>query len=361
MLKDLDKRQQETAGADAMQVSVNSANQSPKSLMMIVIILVLLNIIGFLSWSIYQSNEDSPSYASKGTQSPQAPILVKEAPEPTKTIDINKANLKTSKNKTIQDNSSVDPVVVDEINKQVIEPSLSLSTKPKAIEQVKAADIKSDIKTVVKKDDAPGDSKPKDSHLSISRTQFSPKSLIKQKVARAEKALEHKDIAKAESLYEEVLILDPNHKLSRKKLAALWFGREELSNAINILSQGINLDSQDKEMRVMKARIYLSKGAMEQAYSTLKPLHYVDDVEYQSLLAQLAQELQQHPETVAAYFKLTQLQPHIGRWWLGLAAAYDSSSHFDEAKLAYKTALDKSNLSISSAKFAHQRIQALGE
>jgi MSHA biogenesis protein MshN len=197
--------------------------------------------------------------------------------------------------------------------------------------------------------------------MSVSRRQLTTKELVEQKQTRAEKFLNLNEITKAEQLFEELLINDPNHKQARKKLAALWFGRQSYQQALNLLSQGISLDSQDGELRLMKARIHLKQGQKEAAYNTLKPLTAFESEEYQVMLANIAQQIEQYPSAIGAYQVLIKMKPYSGRWHLGLAIVYDKNSQFELAVKEYGLALTKADLSASSAKFAEQRMQALGE
>ncbi|MGV2870456.1 tetratricopeptide repeat protein [Colwellia sp. E150_009] len=197
--------------------------------------------------------------------------------------------------------------------------------------------------------------------MSVSRRQLTSSELIVQKLARAEKSINNNDIIKAEQLFEDILIIDPNQKQARKKLAALWFGRQAYQQAVNLLSQGIAIDKFDSEMRLMKAQIQLKQGQETAAYNTLKPLASIEQKEYQVMLANIAQKIEQYPSAIMAYQVLIKMQPDNGRWYLGLAIVYDKNSQFSLAVNAYALALAKADLSASSVKFAKQRMQALGE
>lgn len=197
--------------------------------------------------------------------------------------------------------------------------------------------------------------------ITVSRRQLTPSELVEQTLIKAEKAIANNDIAKAEQLFEEILIIDPNQKQARKKLAALWFGRQSYQQAVNLLSQGIAIDQLDSEMRLMKAQIQVKQGQPEAAFNTLKPLNSLEQEEYQVMLANLAQQVEQFPSAIMAYQVLIKMQPYSGRWYLGLAIVYDKNSQFPLAVNAYTLALSKADLSASSAKFAKQRMQVLGE
>ena len=202
---------------------------------------------------------------------------------------------------------------------------------------------------------------PTKSKMLVSRRQLSSKELVAQKLVRAEKSIKANDITKAEQLFEEVLIINPNHKQARKKLAALWFGRKSYQQATNLLSQGISLDRNDAELRLLKARIHLQQGQHRAAFDSLKPLPNLKQQEYQVMLANVAQQIEQYDSAIQAYKVLIDMQAYSGRWHLGLAIVYDKNSQFSLAAAEYALALTKSDLSVASAEFAQQRMQALGE
>lgn len=197
--------------------------------------------------------------------------------------------------------------------------------------------------------------------MSVSRRQLSADELAEQKITEAEKALTAKQIEKAEQLLEDAIIIRPSDSQTRKKLAALWFGRQAYQDAVNLLSQGIALNNQDSSLRIMQARIYLKQGQVTSALNTLKPLAHLKDEQYQIMLANTAQQAQQSRVAVNAYKMLITMQPNIGRWHLGLAVLYDQNSQFTLASTAYKTALTKNDLSVSSERFVNDRIQAIGQ
>jgi len=203
--------------------------------------------------------------------------------------------------------------------------------------------------------------KPKTNAMSVSRRQLSADELAQQKLAHAEKALAAKQVSKAESLLEDVVIITPNDSQTRKKLAALWFGRQAYQDAVNLLSQGIALNAKDSSLRQMKARIHLKQGQVTAALNTLKPLAHLNDEQYQIMLANTAQQANHYQTAAEAYKMLIKMQPEMGRWQLGLAVLYDKNSQFDLATKAYKTALIKNDLSVSSEQFVKERIQAIGQ
>ncbi len=147
---------------------------------------------------------------------------------------------------------------------------------------------------------------------------------------------------------------------ARKKLAALWFGRQSFNDAINLLSQGIALAPDNSEFRSMQAHIYLQQGRLKQAYNSLKPLADLPQQEYQLLLVNISQQLSEYNAAIKAYKILLGIQPENSRWHLGLAIIYDKASQFALAVKEYNLALAQGGLSQDSDHFTNQRLQVLG-
>lgn len=377
MLKDLDKRQSEQAGVTNVAVPVQARMSGSKVLLIIVLVIIIFNVIGILGWKLYSENQqlrtqvDNAAMASQAEKNAVEAVIDESANKTSAvtlavtekpTAEIATANeildekaasvqAETSKiaSKMVFDNKNVSVDIVEKITeseKSVDESAQVVVTALNVAEPVAAKSRQAD--------------EPKSS-LTISRTQLSPQALATNKIAEAEQAIERNDIVKAESLFEEVLLVMPEHQMARKQLAALWYGKKSYQNAVNLLSQGIALAPQAEEMRIMSARIYFEQGQPRQAYNILKPLSHSVNTELQALLANTAAELNEHDNAALAYGKLIALEPNVGRWWLGSAVSLDSLGKFVPARDAYKQAIALSNLSMSAMQFARQRLIELGE
>jgi MSHA biogenesis protein MshN len=368
MLKDLDQRQADQEGSSNFNVPVDSSSSNKNILFISLIVIVLLNAGGIFVWQMYVENQalkvskalkinDSEKPVLKNSKLENSANAVKsESTSKANSSNVNTGLLKNQQNKTeiaqvsAQSNTPINKVIQDKVNK--VEMALATMSTETPYSNNQPASVTSTPLPVTK------------STLRISRKELSPDELAKQKLIRAEQALANKDIAKAESLFEDVLLVIPEHKSARKQLAALWFGRKAYSDALNLLSQGINLSPNDSEFRLMKARIYLKNNRIRQAFTILNNIPNVNDVinvEYQSLRATMAQQLNEFSFSAEAYQILVSIEPSSSRWWLGLGVALDSNSEFEQASLAYKTALNKNGLSGSAENFARQRITELGE
>jgi len=379
MLKDLDQRQAEQAPEQSSHTVPVVANNSSKQMILVaLVIIVLLNIIGLFFWQLYNENQSLKAVQKANarpvnTFKPQIKAAtvaiqsIKAEPFETKIVEKSLAEAKP-----VEINNNKAELILPKVDVISVEP---IKTAPQAI--VKANKQKKIpvpvsglieeqqvIANNVKTNDLNNQTQPEPNSqpsLTISRREMSPKDLAKQKFSRAEQAILGNNINKAEQLLEEILLLEPEHKPARKQLAALWFGRKSFQPALNLLSQGIAFSPQDSEYRLMQARIYLNQGQKSSALQILMVLADSSNVEYQALLANTAQQQGQFPQAITAYQQLVKLQENKGRWWLGLAIAFDSNSQFIKAEQAYQMAINQQNLSASAAGFARKRLTELGE
>jgi len=369
MLKDLDKRAPEQGQAPTTIVE-NQKSSTFKIVLISVVVLLCLNALGFYIWNLQeqvaksrienviqtapsQSNEVKKQKIST-TESVEQP-LANQASQPTQqvatSIESVGSVLASSSNKVIPSEiKSVDHAALAATS----QPSTEMPTEPPEAEKAVTETLSHQPSKVIKPEVAK-------SKMSVSRRQLTSKELIEQKLIKAEKLISLNELTKAEQLFEDVLIIKPEHKEARKKLAALWFGKKAYQQAVNLLSQGIAIDRQDGELRLLKARVLLKQGQHKAAYHTLKPLDSLENEEYQVMLANIAQQTEQFSSAIIAYQVLIKMQPYSGRWHLGLAITYDKNGQFLLAINEYALALTKANLSASSAEFAEQRMQALGE
>jgi len=275
----------------------------------------------------------------------QSVIKTLASETPTKSFIVNKAP-NAILDKAIGDNSVADK------SAQISQPAVVLTSPLVVLTANNAATTKPKVE------------KAQGSTMEITRKQLTPKTLAKQKMSQAKEAVDNNDISKAEQLFQDVLLILPSEKGARKQLAALWFGRQSYQAALTLLSRGIVLDPNDNELRLLKAQIHIKRKQNFAAFQVLQAhpaLDTISDVNYQSVLANQAQGSKQYQFAINAYLRLTRLQQHIGRWWLGLAIAYDSNSQFSLAKKNYRTALNKHDLSGSARQFVTQRLQELGK
>ncbi|GLX77870.1 MSHA biogenesis protein MshN [Thalassotalea insulae] len=368
MLKDLDKRQQNERLSSGPNNAVVVNAPQKINLLAIVGFVVAINIVAVIIWQLYSENQQlKESQGIKSKVNPSSMLVEQTQPQAQNKLVVSQQvtpvnNQKAANPLPVKKAPNAEKSKLSDTVKQAersdIEPHSNAVTKLLAVNQLPVApaiSAKAESESLSKK------VMPEQPTLTISRKQLSAQELVAQKLSQAEQALNNDQINQAETLFEDILLVAPDNQTARKQLAALWFGRKSYQAAHNLLSQGLALAPDDSEYRMMKARIYLSQGQKLAAVNTLKVLAELENVEYQALLASNAQQLAQHDVAIQAYQLLVKLQPENGRWWLGLAVAYDSNSQFKQAVTAYHQVRDNSDISESARQFARQRLQQLGE
>ncbi|MFT5635945.1 MAG: MSHA biogenesis protein MshN [Cognaticolwellia sp.] len=381
MLKDLDKRQSSQQDAANVSVPLLAKSSSTKSVLVIVAIIIVFNLAGILGWQLYSENKQLKSQAQQeaitfenkqklinaklNTVTALNAAVAKMSTLPIASTVIKHVSeefdgfAKVSQSPTIRINDKDDNTVTRTFNKKSKNKGLPFAVPENHDPIVIVAPVEV-IKAVVDAEQG-NETVPAKSSLTISRTQLSPQALAANKITEAEQAMERNDIAKAESLFEEVLLVMPEHETARKQLAALWYGKRYYQDAVNLLSQGIALAPKAEEMRLMSARIYYEQGQAREAYKILSPVNNSNSSEVHILLANVSAELNEHNSAIIAYKRLITLEPDVGRWWLGVAVSLDSLGMFVPARDAYKQSIARNNLSTSAMQFARQRLIELGE
>lgn len=382
MLKDLDKRTGENNEQNVMHVPVIQKNESKTLLFVVIIVTIALTLSAGYMWLLQSENDQLKKQANvtkneklvvsvadrqltaKNEATPQLPknsplndsnIVNKSAPD-NKTLSSNEDKPKVEKQTT----AKAEEVIKEELTVGKPTRSAEDNNSTSKMTAVNKLETKNKTQPIVEQDVTDSKVMPKPS-LSISRKQLTPEELAAQKMEKAQEALFDKDIALAEKLFEETLLLTPENKQARKQLAALWYGRQAYQDALNVLSRGLSNDPNDSEFRLMQARIYLAQNQNKAALNVLLVLSETSNVEYQSLLANTAQAINELEHATRAYEKLIAMQPQQARWFLGYGVVLDRQSLFDDAIIAYNQALSLGNLSDSAMQFASSRLQELGE
>lgn len=369
MLKELDERSDTKENVSGGQATLGSQESSSKlKITLIVLFIIVINVFGIYAWGLYSENKALKEAVHTSSQSlPELeskplsfPKLIKEefTEVDIETVDkdipalINNSTTyieNKAKQQTIEEPQAPIKKEVQQAIKEdnVVITPLNDLTSEDHIDKTVTTDA-------IKKEE-------KQSSLSISRSKLSPERVVQNKLQKAEQAIIDNDIPKAEKLFEDVLLIQPDNKGARKQLSALWFGRKLFRPALNLLSQGMAIYPDDIDFRLMKARILLNQNKNKEALYVLNSLAEAPNVEYQVLLANIAQSLSEAPSVILAYQQLVILESHKSKWWMGLAVALDRDSQFIKARTAYEMALSTGNLSSNSAQFIRQRMSELGE
>lgn len=160
----------------------------------------------------------------------------------------------------------------------------------------------------------------------------------------------------------EFVNANPNAHNSREAMIKLALQKGDSATAEQLLQNGFSLDVNRAGYRKLRARMMLGAGQAEQAMQLLSvniPT-IQDDVEYHDILATAYLSVQDYDKAALSYEALVQQNRGEGRWWYGLASAWDSLGRTRDAGLAYQEALKLANLSAALRQRSQQRVTDLG-
>lgn len=351
MLKDLDRRQQ---GSEGAAVYIAPARQQGWWMLLLTLICGLaLGILGWRTW-IYWQQTHIVSAASEVV----APDVVARAAAP------------VSQPEPVEVSAALPLPSQDEVNDEVGEHD-SGDTADGA-----PFDASSDVDETEPTDEelqpelyaelaaeqqAVASAPRKPSVLKIETVELSAKELAALAERKATTAMAKGSLRDAQDNYYQVLAHDPYNQGAREQLAGLLYGEGRLTEARQLLEEGIRLNPQQADFRLLLARLAISEGQQQQALGWLSGYQpdLASNMDYYATWAGLTQELGQNADAAALYVKLLRQQPDQGRWWLGLGVAEDGQGHSQRALDAYRNALLHGNLGEASTNWLEQRIGQL--
>ena len=356
MLKDLDQRQQ---GSDGAAVYIAPARQQGWWMLLLTLICGLaLGILGWRTWIYWQQTH--PVVAASEVVTPDAvtPDVVTRAaapvsqPEPVEVA----AALPLPSQDEVNDEAG-EGELGDTVDGAPFDASSDVDESEPTDEELQPelyAELAAEQQAVASAPSKPG-------VLKIETVELSAKELAALAERKATTAMAKGSLRDAQDNYYDVLAHDPYNQGAREQLAGLLYGEGRLTEARQLLEEGIRLDPQQADFRLLLARLAISEGQQQQALGWLSGYQpdLASNMDYYATWAGLTQELGQNADAAALYVKLLRQQPDQGRWWLGLGVAEDGQGHSQRALDAYRNALLHGNLGEASTNWLEQRIGQL--
>lgn len=193
----------------------------------------------------------------------------------------------------------------------------------------------------------------------VEEVELLPSELAQKSREVAKDALDRSDFKEAMKAYYTVLKYQPSDEESRKKLAALLYGKREVQESAAVLQQGIRLDHNSVSLRLALSSLLQKEEQPEAALSVLEYIPLDANVDYLATRGGLAQKLKLMDLAEESYQMLVVKDPENGRWWLGLAIVYERKAQIKDAHKTYKIALMTPGLSRASQVFVRDRIKLL--
>lgn len=350
MLKDLEKR---SASGDP-SIYQPAAQSSSRWLVagLTAAVVILLGAVGGMFW--YQ-------YSSK-TVKEQVPSVQTAKAEDQSAAKAESMNATNTENKSIaapesesEKTASADQNDVKDEELAALEDEIYGPDVPPAVETAYV-----EPKTQVQPQRTVEEKKPK--VMRVQEVKLTKKQEIELDRKAVGTALSMGKIDEAKEALRSMLSRDPANTFAREKLAALLYGEGRLAEAKSVLNQGISGQPAYGNYRLLLARILVEENRKREALAILNaysPKAAKENLDYLSMEASLATDLNEPLIAVESYSKLTRIMPKEGKWWFGLAIAFDRQGTASAAKANYRQALSL-GLPEASHKFAQQRLSELG-
>jgi MSHA biogenesis protein MshN len=191
--------------------------------------------------------------------------------------------------------------------------------------------------------------------------QVSPAQHAEAEFRKAVALMQQGHIADAIAGYEAVLRLDAGHDAARQALVALLLESKRGAYAERVLQDGLKNKPEHTGFAMLLARLQVERSAVDQAAATLeKSLPYANaQADYQAFYAALLQRQNRHKEAIAYYQVALQLAPDNGIWLMGYGISLQAMQRADDARDAFRRALESKTLNPELQAFVQQKLKGL--
>ena len=177
----------------------------------------------------------------------------------------------------------------------------------------------------------------------------------------ANELLQQGRINEALAGYEATLRLNPGHDAARQAAVGLLLKNKRGTEAEQVLQQGLERNPANGNFAMLLARLQVERDAVQTGLDTLlKTLpHAGQQPDYHAFAAALLQRLNRHQESVTHYRIALQQAPDSGVWLMGLGISLQALHLKEEARDAFRRALESRTLNAELQAFVSQRLKEL--
>ena len=192
--------------------------------------------------------------------------------------------------------------------------------------------------------------------------QFSPQQRAENEFRRATELVQKGRANEALDVYTTALKLDAANNGGRQAMVWLLLERKRNDDAERVLQDGLKININNIEFATLLARLQVERNDLPLAMETLqKALPYAgQQAEYHAFIAAVYQRLNQHNEAITHYQIAVMQMPNSGIWLMGLGVSLHEVQRNEEARSAFKNAIETHTLSAELQAFVEQRLKELG-
>ncbi|MCR4299792.1 MAG: tetratricopeptide repeat protein [Gallionella sp.] len=191
--------------------------------------------------------------------------------------------------------------------------------------------------------------------------QISPAQHADAEFRKAVALMQQGRIADALAGYEAALRLDAGHDAARQALVALLLEGKRGAEAERVLQDGLGVKPERTGFAMLLARLQVERGAVELATATLEKtlIQAERQADYHAFFAALLQRQNRQKEAITHYQIALQLVPDNGIWLMGYGISLQAAQRTDDARDAYRRALESQTLSPELRAFVQMKIKEL--
>ncbi|MFM1897483.1 MAG: hypothetical protein RLZZ385_2557 [Pseudomonadota bacterium] len=194
-------------------------------------------------------------------------------------------------------------------------------------------------------------------------TQQTPQERDALNVQNALGLFNRNDFAGAFNMLETYIGANRDAHQSRETYAKLLMSLGSNEQALRVADEGLAIMPHRPGYKKIKARLLMADNQFAAAAALLQnrlPL-LQEDVEYHDLLATALLASRQYADATNIYSGLIRHDSTEGKWWYGLASAYEGVGDMSAASQAYNLALQSANLSMALRQRSQRRVEELGQ
>lgn len=195
--------------------------------------------------------------------------------------------------------------------------------------------------------------------LSVKQVSLTPAQLAANAIERGKKELDSNELDAAIKEFETALKYTPSDEETRKRLAALYYGKKQARKSAELLQFGIRLNEESQGLRLALSQILIKESQPEAALGVLEYLPDNAEMDYLAMRAALAQQVKNGEIAFETYQLLVQREPESARWWLGLAIQQERKLMHTEAKHSYQEAIKRVGVSKQTQAFIRDRLKLI--
>jgi len=141
--------------------------------------------------------------------------------------------------------------------------------------------------------------------------------------------------------YQKALLCDGQSEYIRRKLAILYYKMDRLQDAADLLEQMIDDNDQDKENKILLAKIYAGMGHNDKAVAIYKDLlETKEDQDTLLMLGPLYAQNKEYDKAAQVLHRLIKLEGDSYLAYYSLARLYVELKQYDKAGESYEKALE---------------------